>query len=226
MLRFREIYEIWRRDNSLRQALNDAHSMLDRTDRMFQESRRSLRESDAGEIGIEIYEEDRRVNRYQQEIRRKVLRYLAITGGINVVPGLVLTSIVIDIERIGDYTKNIAELAVAHPHRLTGGRYEEDLKEIEASVGNIFGQIVSILRSMNTHAARTSIRDNLWIRKRCDEINLDLIRGKEASLSVGDAVAVALYVRYLKRVTAHLLNILSSVVNPVERIGYREEEEA
>jgi hypothetical protein len=37
---------------------------------------------------------------------------------------------------------------------------------------------------------------------------------------------VALYVRYLKRVTAHLLNILSSVVNPVERIGYREEEEA
>ena len=43
-------------------------------------------------------------------------------------------------------------------------------------------------------------------------------------MSSGDAVAVALYVRYLKRVAAHLLNILSSVVNPFERIGYREEE--
>ncbi len=226
MLRFREIYEIWKRDNSLRQALNDAHSMLERTDRMFQESRKSLRESDTGEIGIKIYEEDRMVNHYQQEVRRKVLRYLAITGGINVVPGLVLTSIVIDIERIGDYTKNIVELAVVHPDKLTGGRYEEDLKKIESSVGGIFNQIVSILRSMNKEAARTLIRDNLWIRKRCDEINLDLIRGKEALLSLGDAVALALYVRYLKRVAAHLLNILSSVVNPVERIGYREEEEA
>jgi phosphate uptake regulator len=193
---------------------------------MFQESRKSLRESDTGEIGIKIYEEDRMVNHYQQEVRRKVLRYLAITGGINVVPGLVLTSIVIDIERIGDYTKNIVELAVVHPDKLTGGRYEEDLKKIESSVGGIFNQIVSILRSMNKEAARTLIRDNLWIRKRCDEINLDLIRGKEALLSLGDAVALALYVRYLKRVAAHLLNILSSVVNPVERIGYREEEEA
>ena len=151
---------------------------------------------------------------------------MAITGGINVVPGLVLTSIVIDIERIGDYTKNIVELAVVHPGKLAGGRYEEDLKKIENSVGDIFNQIVSILRSMNKEAARTLIRDNLWIRKRCDEINLDLIQGKEALLSLGDAVAVALYVRYLKRVEAHLLNILSSVVNPVERIGYREEEEA
>jgi phosphate uptake regulator len=193
---------------------------------MFQESRKSLRESDTGEIGIKIYEEDRMVNHYQQEVRRKVLRYLAITGGINVVPGLVLTSIVIDIERIGDYTKNIVELAVVHPDKLTGGRYEEDLKKIESSVGGIFNQIVSILRSMNKEAARTLIRDNLWIRKRCDEINLDLIRGKEALLNLGDAVALALYVRYLKRVAAHLLNILSSVVNPVERIGYREEEEA
>ena len=37
---------------------------------------------------------------------------------------------------------------------------------------------------------------------------------------------VALYVRYLKRVGAHLLNILSSVVSPFERIGYREQDQA
>ena len=225
MLRFREIYEIWRRDNSLRQALNDHRSMLERTARMFQESVKSLRESETGEIGINIYEEDRMVNHHQREVRRKVLRYLAITGGTNVVPGLILTSIVIDSERIGDYTKNIMELAVAHPHRMTGGRYEGDLKKIESSVGVMFGRIASILRCVDTEAARTLIRDNFWIRARCDEILLDLIKGKEALLSSGDAVAVALYVRYLKRVAAHLLNILSSVVNPFERIGYREEEE-
>jgi len=225
VLRFREIYEIWRRDNSLRRALNDHRSILERTTRMFQESVKSLRESETGEIGINIYEEDRMVNHHQREVRRKVLRYLAITGGTNVVAGLTLISIVIDSERIGDYTKNIMELAVAHPHRLTGGRYEADLKKIESSIGAMFGRIASILGYVDADGARALIRDNFWIRARCDKILLDLIKGKEASLSSGDAVAVALYVRYLKRVAAHLLNILSSVVNPFERIGYREEEE-
>ena len=36
---------------------------------------------------------------------------------------------------------------------------------------------------------------------------------------------VALHVRYLKRVGAHLLNILSSVVSHVERIDYREQDQ-
>jgi hypothetical protein len=36
--------------------------------------------------------------------------------------------------------------------------------------------------------------------------------------------AVALYLCYLKRVGAHLLNILSSVVSLFVRIGYREQD--
>jgi len=222
MLRLKEIYEIWRKDSSLKQALNDSHAMLERTDRMFHESVQSLRESDTGEIGIDIYEEDQVVNRYQQEVRRKILRHLAITGGVNVVPGLVLTSIVIDIERIGDYTKNIMELAVAHPGKLRAGEYEADVAKIEEAVARIFDGIVSILKTTDKEAARRLIGENVWIRKRCDEIDLDLIKGRDESLGSGDAVAVALHVRYLKRIGAHLLNILSSVVNPFERIGYRE----
>ena len=42
--------------------------MLEGTDLMFRESVRSLRESDTGEIGIDIYNEDQRINQYQQEV--------------------------------------------------------------------------------------------------------------------------------------------------------------
>jgi len=35
---------------------------------------------------------------------------------------------------------------------------------------------------------------------------------------------VALYMRYLKRVSAHLKNVATSVVNPYHRIGFREKE--
>ena len=36
-----------------------------------------------------------------------------------------------------------------------------------------------------------------------------------------DAIVLALYFRYLKRVAAHLTNIASSIVNPFPRIGFR-----
>jgi hypothetical protein len=40
----------------------------------------------------------------------------------------------------------------------------------------------------------------------------------------GHAVTVALHLRFLKRVSAHLKNVATSVVNPYYRIGFREKE--
>jgi hypothetical protein len=56
----------------------------------------------------------------------------------------------------------------------------------------------------------------------CDQIVDDVVRGKTDTLRPGDAAALALYTRYLKRISAHLKNVLSSVVNPFHRIGYKE----
>jgi len=44
-------------------------------------------------------------------------------------------------------------------------------------------------------------------------------------LNPNDAIATALYTRYLKRISAHLINIATSIFNPFERIGFREEAE-
>ena len=46
--------------------------------------------------------------------------------------------------------------------------------------------------------------------------------GKINDIDVGTASSVALYSRYLKRIAAHSRNLISSVVNPFERIGYPE----
>ena len=58
------------------------------------------------------------INAYEREVRRKVFTHLAVTGERDLHAGLVLVSVVIDIERIGDYTKNIVELALHHPDKL------------------------------------------------------------------------------------------------------------
>ncbi len=58
----------------------------------------------------------------------------------------------------------------------------------------------------------------------CDRIVNELAQGHLEGLASNDAVALALYVRYLKRISAHLNNMITSVVNPFERIGFRAQE--
>jgi hypothetical protein len=55
----------------------------------------------------------------------------------------------------------------------------------------------------------------------CSALKDSLIKGNE-KISAGNAVAIALYLRYMKRIGAHLSNISTSVVNPFPRIGYKE----
>ena len=65
--------------------------------------------------------------------------------------------------------------------------------------------------------------DHWWILKKCDEIVADLIQNPDPDLDPGDAIATALYTRYLKRIAAHLINIATSVFNPFERLGFRDD---
>ncbi len=216
----RQLFELWKKDNLLNEAMDDSHAMLKRTNMMFRESVKALRKTASADVGFNVYEEDKEINRFEQKVRREVLKHLAITGRANLVPGLILTSVVIDIERVGDYTKNIVELAVAHPGKLECGIFEEDVQKIEAAVSKLFENIVDVLESEDKERALSLIEETVWIKKRCDQIDHEIITEKDPNLRSGDAASIALYVRYLKRIGAHLMNILSSVINPFERIGY------
>jgi phosphate transport system protein len=224
MFNFREIIELWRSDNLMTQALNDSHAALESTRDMYHESIRSLRRDD-GEMKINVYDMDQRINKYEKEVRRKVFKHLAITGGTNVIPGLILTSIIIDIERVGDYTKNIMDLAVAHPRILECGVFDEDLKKIEKDVGKLFDEIIPALKTTDKKTAVRLIEESWWMLKKCDEILTALIQERDPSLSPGNAVSTGIYARYLKRITAHLINVATSVVSPFERIGFRLEKD-
>jgi len=76
----------------------------------------------------------------------------------------------------------------------------------------------------STPAACRGTRWRRGLRKDADQIIAELIKEDDESMARAQTAAVVLYVRYLKRVGAHLLNILSSVVNPFERTGYKEQD--
>ena len=220
---FKQIFEIFKSDSLYEQALSECHEMLDIDLSMFQASIKSLRESDSADIDIDIFAMDKKINEFERDVRRKVMTHLAVGGKEDVGSGLILVSVVIDIERIGDYTKNIYDLAVNHPKKLIGGSVEDRLAKIEKMTFNLFGKSIIAFKNQDIEKARKLMSQyKKDISTQADDITNEIVMGKISDLDIGSASAVGLYSRYLKRIAAHSRNIISSVVNPFERIGYPE----
>jgi phosphate uptake regulator len=220
---WKQLIRAWSSSNLLAQAWDESYEMLEIDQRMFREAVRILRESDDDHVDESIRKLDAKVNKYERDVRRKVMTHCTVVGSSELPGGMVLVSIVIDIERIGDYCKNILDLASAHPQRLHVSEYEDVLTEIETSLKRNFSEAVGILRQQDVEKARqVMLAYRTRVSDVCDQIVDDVVRGKSHDISAQDAAALVLYVRFLKRISAHLKNILSSVVNPFHRIGYKE----
>lgn len=220
---WRNLLNAFNQDNLYTQALAEAHTMLDIDLRMIEASIRSLRHADDGSIDVDILKLDKQINRFERDVRQKVLTHLAVSGPTELSGGLVLVSIIIDIERIGDYAKNIHDLAQSHPARLNAGTLEPRLAAIEEQTLAVFRETVEAVRAHDVDKARHVM--DLYketLSAACEEIVRDVVEGRATDLSTGTGAAIALYARYLKRIGAHSRNIVTSVVNPFPRIGYRE----
>ena len=220
---FKEIFEMFKGDSLYIQALDECHEMLEIDREMFTQSIKALRTSDSAEIPIDIYAMDKKINSFEMDVRRKVATHLVVANSQDIGPGLVLTSVVIDIERIGDYTKNIYDLAVTHPKKLYVESIEDRVASIENSTVNYFNDTIDAFKNQDVDKARvlmTSYKDN--ISKESQNLVEDIISGKISDLDVSQSASIVLYARYLKRIAAHSRNLISSVVNPFERIGYPE----
>ena len=115
---FKQWLEIFKKDTLMDRAYKRSFMMLDLTREMFLKAKESLRFREDCEVDVNIKDKDQEINRYEREVRRNVFNHLVVGGTTKLPSALVLVSIIIDIERIGDYTKNIVELALAHPGKL------------------------------------------------------------------------------------------------------------
>ena len=220
---FKQIFELFKSDSLYEQALSECHEMLEIDREMFNESINALRASDSADIPIDIYAMDKKINSFERDVRRKVMTHLAISGSKDLGSGLILTSVVIDIERIGDYTKNIYDLAVNHPKKLIADSFEERLSTIETNTRDYFNKTIDTFKSQDIDAARELMGNyKEEISEVSQSIVEDVISGKDNNLTASQAASIVLYSRYLKRIAAHSRNLISSIVNPFERIGYPE----
>ena len=220
----KELQKIFHRKGLLEEAVEESRIMLRDDWEMFKAAKKSLRESEAAEVDIDVESMDIKINKYERDVRKKILTHLAVNDATDLNIGLVLINIIVDIERIGDYTKNIVTLAENHPGKLIIQipEWENDMKDLEDIVSKNFGVLIEALEKSDQQLAE-KLLDELWrIKKICSKyIAATLQCDDDPHLKPCDAVAFALYMRYLKRIASHLMNVASTIVNPFHKIGYR-----
>ncbi len=219
---FKELQKLFQRKGLIEQALDESYQMLQIDWEMFKAAKKSLRKSETAEVDIDVDETDIKINKFERDVRKKVLTHLAVHDASDLNISLILINIISDIERIGDYTKNIVTLAENHPGKLEISieDWEKDLQHIEETINKNFGVLIEALKNFDSVKAN-QLLDDLWkIKKTCSRYVAATI-ANDLDIKTSDAVAIALYMRYLKRIASHLMNIATSIVNPFHKIGYR-----
>ncbi|MBI79723.1 MAG: hypothetical protein CMQ51_04800 [Gammaproteobacteria bacterium] len=220
---FNEIVNLWKSDDLLSQAWSESYDMINLSNRIFEKAVFYLRNGGEKTEIKALKKRDQEINNFQMAVRKKVITHFSISNDLNHLPnGLVLLNIVIDIERVGDYTKNILDLSLNHSKKILSENISQDLHDIENEVIDRFNKTIKALDNQDQTSAiklLKTYKDSLATKS--DLIVNNCISGKSSFENDSKTTSIALYARYLKRVGAHLKNITTTIVNPFEYIGYK-----
>ncbi len=213
---FSDFFDLWKKTTLLSEATDICVEMLDTGHRMFQYSLRVLMDNER-EVE-DIYAIDRQMNRHEIAVRRKVIEHLSVNPKQDFIAALFLSTVVGDIERIGDYCKNVVELAHHYPEKLEGP-YIDRIREVESDTSRLYDMTSRAFREGDSELGRQAMELQAELARQCDSLTDRLLA--ETEMPGRNAVIRALLLRFLKRVAAHLKNVASSLVNPYHRFGYK-----
>lgn len=162
---------------------------------------------------------DQGINELQRLVRRELLVHVSAQPSPDLHLVLSYMSVVKDAERIGDYAKNLYDLV-----RWGAGFADEPdielLADARDKVGALITETADVFESRDLDRAEALIAmADGFLDVHDDNIRDAFDREGEPS----DAVARALYFRYLKRITAHLMNLMTALTMPLDQLDYYDE---
>ena len=221
---FKDILGIWKSDNLLAQAWDDSLKMLSISNDIFVQSIQYFNSGKNIDAVKALKKEDQTINDYYQLVRRKVLTHYSIDKPpVETSGGLTLVNMVVDIERIGDYCKNISDLTLMRDGPMDFGELSDDIKSIEQEVESRFTKTIQAIENQDEALAENLLNNyKKMVTKVSDRIVKNIASGRIQFPDSSQGASIALYSRYLKRIGAHLKNITSTIVNPYDKIGYNQ----
>lgn len=217
----KELLSIVRGDPPIEAATRSFAEMLSLTEEMCLEASAVFwGRTETPEQRTALYEKDVRVNKLERSIRKALVSHLSLKNPADVPHCLRLMSLAKDLERLGDYAKNLVEVA-----DIAGGPFPDDpivreLKEIRRSVEALLRQAGrAFVESDHERAVELTIEGRA-ASKRCDEV---IRRVAASDFTPPVVVALSLGARFYKRMVGHLLNLLSGVIMPLHKLDYFDE---
>lgn len=212
---FKEIVEANKRTALLVDAFEEIVQMVERAERMYDAACTALMSDQQREVNISA--EDRAINEGERMVRRLVTQHLTVNPQQDLPASLALFSIVHDVERIGDYAKSLSELC--QWQSSTDGA--ETGRQIHEKIAPLFALLIQALRNEDADAARQVMRIHEEVKADSDTFVTAAFQDEQSNRHT---VVQVIAVRFLRRISAHLSNVASSVVNPLDRIGGKEQD--
>lgn len=180
-----------------------------------------MRDTDPEEVGQRLRKRDREVNRTERAIRRELVVIGGVRGGGDEIPLLLIyMSIIKDIERAGDYCKNIWDLA-AEGVDLSDAPDRRQIEDHVARIRQMIKDTARIFPARDAEAAREVLpaADDLL-----DEYDRLVAAQLTSDQPSSHGTPRALLYRYFKRIVAHLMNVITAVVMPLHRLDFWDED--
>ncbi|HSG46217.1 MAG TPA: PhoU domain-containing protein, partial [Longimicrobiales bacterium] len=223
----REFLSLFKSDDAIARMGAGFGDMLQLTrDLILLAGRHFFEERPSADERTDILRRDVRVNKLERKIRKQVIAHLTLSAQGRQAPyGLLLMSLVKDVERIGDYAKNISEIYDEGGGPLPPEGEDanaDELRELRRIVEAIFADVGGVFTSSDSDKATELIRVGKDVGQRADRLVTRIAGGP---YDAATTVTLVLGARYYKRVCSHLMNILSGVVMPLHKLDYFDEDD-
>ena len=168
----------------------------------------------------DLYNTDKAINELHREVRREMIIHSAVNSRNLDIP-LLLSYMTMskDIERLGDYCKNLFEIAETGNSFAKGDDLDAYM-ELKNDIGKLIVYLQSCLNLDDESKVQDLITLGSSLNNDLDEKITALLEDKE---KIQYPVATTLFYRYLKRIVSHIVNAATAIIMPTDQIDYLDE---
>ncbi len=214
----KQLFGLGRPSTLIEAAFRDITRMLQQAGRMLDHSLAVL--LDNRELEVDLEGMDDVIDEAERMVRRSILEHLSVSPRQDLVASLILASVVQEAERIGDFARGLAGVA-ALAKAPRSGPFADELRTLALRVRSLFEQCEEALREDDGVMARA-----LMVTQR--ELKAELTRYlheiADSDLTADMALVYGSSATMLRRISSHLSNIVSTVIQPFDRIRHGGEE--
>jgi phosphate uptake regulator len=215
---FKQLFSSQKPSPLLEAAFQDVETMFQQSAKMLDLSLSGLLDNTPIEVNLDHMDDV--VDEGERMVRRTILQHLSVNPKQDLVASLILVSIVQDVERIGDFARGLAEIAsLAENPRV--GPFAEELRSLANRLRPMFEVCARAFREDDAEESRIVIANHVELKK-AFVVYIGEIAASD--LSADMVVTYAAAARILRRISAHLSNIASTVVQPFDRIRHGDED--